>query len=169
VLDIGAGRGAILCEAAERVGTDGRVTGIDIAPGMVDETAAEIARRGLRHAEMRLMDAGALLDLAEATFDHVLCGFAVFFFEDLSGVLREVLRVLKPGGRLGFAFSRQPDPRWTWYEALLASSGALKDLPRSPGSGHIRAAGALASAMRHAGFYDVEEMVEVVYVLGTRP
>ncbi len=160
LLDIGAGRGAILFEAAERVGTRGRVTGIDIAPGMVDETSAEIARRGLRHAEIRLMDAEKRLDLPDATFDHVLCGFAVFFFENLSGVLREALRVLKPGGQIGFGFSRHIDPRWTWYAELLASSGALANLPRSPGGGQIRAAGALTSAMERAGFYAVEEVVE---------
>src|SRR5262245_60139208 len=47
VLDVATGRGAILFPAAERVGKSGRVIGIDLAPGMVDKTNAEIQQRGI--------------------------------------------------------------------------------------------------------------------------
>src|SRR5919198_5175881 len=46
ILDVGAGRGAILFPAAARVGTRGRVTGIDVAEVKVEETCAEIKRAG---------------------------------------------------------------------------------------------------------------------------
>jgi ubiquinone/menaquinone biosynthesis C-methylase UbiE len=49
VLDVAAGRGANLFPVAETVGPQGRVIGIDLAPGMVRETTGEIERRNLRH------------------------------------------------------------------------------------------------------------------------
>src|SRR5690348_6260576 len=53
VLDVAAGRGAVLFPAAERVGERGRVIGIDLTEAMVQHTAAELHQRGLQQAEMR--------------------------------------------------------------------------------------------------------------------
>src|SRR5262249_48963717 len=96
VLDVATGRGACLFPAAKRVGPAGRVAGIDLAEGMVAETAAQIERMHLAQAEVRRMDAEHL-DFPDVTFDVVLCGFALFFFADLAGTLGEFWRVLKPG------------------------------------------------------------------------
>ena len=56
VLDVGAGRGAILFPAAARVGARGQVIGIDVAAAMVKETTAAITRAGFPNATMRVMD-----------------------------------------------------------------------------------------------------------------
>jgi O-methyltransferase / aklanonic acid methyltransferase len=56
VLDVATGRGALLFAAAEKVGANGYVLGIDLAPNMISETGAEIKARGLQQAEVRLMD-----------------------------------------------------------------------------------------------------------------
>jgi ubiquinone/menaquinone biosynthesis C-methylase UbiE len=160
VVDLAAGRGAVLFPAAEHVGPTGGVDGIDIAPGMVEHTQAEIARRGLAHAHMRLLDAERLARLGEAAFEHVLCSFAIFWFPDPGMVLRQARQVLVAGGRIGCAFSRGTDPRWTWYEELLASYGALDGLPALPGRRSIREPGALVAALRSAGFEDIQELVE---------
>src|SRR5689334_15300942 len=56
-LDIASGRGALLFALADKVGN---VLGIDLAPTMVKETTAEIQRRSLKNADMRLMDGDAL-------------------------------------------------------------------------------------------------------------
>src|SRR5512140_3367880 len=60
VLDVAAGRGAVLFPAAQQVGTGGRVIGIDLSAEMVRETAAEIRNSGWQHVEMRQMDAEQL-------------------------------------------------------------------------------------------------------------
>ncbi len=78
VLDVACGRGAVLFAAAEAVGLSGSVIGIDLAPGMVDATRAEILQRELPQATVQVMDAEHL-QFPDATFDVLTCGFALFF------------------------------------------------------------------------------------------
>ena len=159
VLDVGTGRGAVLFPAAERVGPGGSVVGIDLAEGMVARTREEIERRGLTHVGVRQMDAERL-EFPDGAFDRVLCSFAVFFFPDLERVLGEMRRVLRPGGVVGFAFTRGVDERWRWYEELLGTYGALEGLPPAPGKRGIKNEGALVGCLSEAGFETAAELVE---------
>ena len=118
VLDIASGRGALLFPAAERVGSSGHVIGIDLAPGMVKETGAEIARRGLTQAEIRLADADEIT-FEENVFDFITCGFALHFL-DYERLLPRLLHFLKPGGCFAAIAPYVPThdmenfPRWKW-------------------------------------------------------
>ncbi len=96
VLDVAAGRGALLFAAADKVGMSGKVIGIDLAPGMAKETRGEIRRRGLSHVSMLLMDADRLAFRARS-FDFILCGFALHFL-DYPSVLPQIRALLKAGG-----------------------------------------------------------------------
>jgi O-methyltransferase / aklanonic acid methyltransferase len=117
VLDVAAGRGAILFPAAEVVGQQGRVTGIDLSEGMVNEMAEDIRRRGLQNIEVRQMDAESL-SFPDASFDYVLCGFALFFFPNLERTMAEFRRVLAPGGRFAVTTWGKDDERWSWLGGL---------------------------------------------------
>jgi SAM-dependent methyltransferase len=161
VLDVATGRGAVLFPAAERIGPTGQVIGIDLAEGMVAQTAGAIEKCGLSNTAVRQMDAEAL-GFAPASFDRLLCSFAVFFFPDLSRALSEMLRVLRPGGRIGFAFSRGTDAGWHWYEARLRELGAFDALPAQPGRMGIRREGELTAALAAIGFQGAQEFVEEV-------
>lgn len=97
VLDVASGRGACLHPALEAVGPTGFVTGIDLAPGMVDALGADLAARHIDNASVRVGDAEAL-DVPDASLDAVLAGFMIFFCPDPDRVLAEFARVLKPGG-----------------------------------------------------------------------
>jgi O-methyltransferase/aklanonic acid methyltransferase len=114
-LDIAAGRGAILFGLAEKVGESGHVLGIDLAPTMVEETTAEIQRRGLKQAEMRLMD-GDAIDFEANSFDVVTCGYALHFL-DFEHTLPKILHSLKSGGVFAAAIPSAPKddlPHWQW-------------------------------------------------------
>lgn len=96
ILDIACGRGALLFPLAEKVGENGHVLGIDLAPSMVSETTAEIEQRGLKQADILLKD-GDAIDFEANLFDMVTCGFALHFL-DYDQTLPKILKVLKPGG-----------------------------------------------------------------------
>lgn len=118
VLDVGCGRGAVLFAAAEQVGETGSVTGIDLAPGMIDRTVSDIRNRELTHVKAMVMDAQEP-DLPAADFDAVLASAVLFFLPDPLAGLRAWHRLLKPGGRLGVTSFGGNDPRWAGVEAVF--------------------------------------------------
>lgn len=110
VLDVATGPGALLLRAAEHVGPEGRVVGIDLAPAMLEAAQRDAATRGLS-VELRVMDAEAI-EFPDASFDRVLCGFGLMFFPHLEAALAEMRRVLKPDGRPRRSASSTTIRRW---------------------------------------------------------
>ena len=102
VLDIATGTGWVALAAAQHVGPTGRVLGVDLAPEMLERARQKVAVAGLTHVEFRAGDAECL-DVADQSFDVVLCASALFFLPDMLAALREWHRVLKPGGQVGFS------------------------------------------------------------------
>ncbi len=97
VLDVGCGTGALTLAAAERVGGGGHAVGLNPNPEML-----AVARRKPTAIEWRDGRAEAL-PFAAASFDAVVSQFAMTFFDDPVGALREMQRVLRPGGRIAVA------------------------------------------------------------------
>jgi ubiquinone/menaquinone biosynthesis C-methylase UbiE len=158
VLDLATGRGASLIPAADIVGS-GCVIGIDVAAAMLRETAADLARLNLRSAFLAQMDAQQLA-FQDASFDRLLCGFAVFLMSQPSSTLLEWRRVLRPGGRIGISVSAAGDARWRWYEQLLLAYQKIHRFPLSPGGEGLRNAEDVKAALAQAGFVDIELVVE---------
>ena len=108
VLDVGTGTGVVAFQAAKQVGVNGTVVGIDLSDGMLAVARGQAERAGLSaHIEFRKMDAEAL-QFAEGSFDGVLSLFALLHFPNPLGALQEMLRVLRPGGRLIVAVGSGP-------------------------------------------------------------
>ena len=120
VLDVATGRGAVLFAAAEKVGSDGKVVGIDLAEYMVRLTATDIVRQQVKNATILQMDAEHL-GFPDGSFDAVLCAYALFFFPHIEQALAEFSRVLRPGGKLGVSVPDAGDERWQWYWELLVA------------------------------------------------
>lgn len=99
VLDIGCGAGQTLLQLAERVGAEGQVIGVDVAPLLL-----EIAkRRTASLAQVRLIQADAqLLDLPAESTDAVFSRFGVMSFNDPVAAFANFRRILKPSGALAF-------------------------------------------------------------------
>jgi SAM-dependent methyltransferase len=98
VLDVACGTGIVARLAAEAVGPTGSVTGVDLAPDMID-VAKGVGVPDGAHVEWQVADA-ASLPLPDAAFDVVLCQMGLMFMEDRLGALSEMRRVLHPGGRI---------------------------------------------------------------------
>ena len=99
VLDLGSGAGFDCFLAAERVGPDGRVIGVDMTPEMLERARDNARKGGFANVEFRLGEIEAL-PIADATVDAVISNCVLNLSGDRPGVLAEVMRVLKPGGRI---------------------------------------------------------------------
>ena len=97
VLDVAAGAGDQTLDIAERVGPNGYVLATDLSPEILQFAAQQVAAAGHRHVETRVSD-GQELQIEDSRFDAVVCRLGLMFFGDPLQGLREMARVLKPGG-----------------------------------------------------------------------
>jgi len=99
VLDVCSGSGASAIPAAETVGPEGRVIGIDLADDLLKLARAKAKNRGLENLHF---EQGDLLDLGfgDSEFDDVVCVFGIFFVPDMPAAVRELWRLVKPHGKL---------------------------------------------------------------------
>lgn len=105
LLDVACGSGALSIPAARR---GAQVTGVDLAPAMIERLAARARAEGLDTVEARVMD-GTALGFADATFDVAVSLNGVSLFPDVGGGLAEMARVLQPGGWALVAAFGPPD------------------------------------------------------------
>jgi deazaflavin-dependent oxidoreductase (nitroreductase family) len=154
ILEIGPGTGPLLVRIAAAVGPTGRVVGLDLSRGMLNQAAGRARRAGLaERVELRQGDARAL-PFGDAAFDGAIATFTLDLFDtpDIPVVLAEIRRVLRPGGRLVVAsLSRSGTIAWPTrlYERLHDRfPSALDCRPIRPGL-----------AMQASGFVDGRSVV----------
>lgn len=99
VLDVCSGSGGSALPAAERVGPTGHVVAADLAGNLLALAEAKAQAQALRNIEFRVAD---MLDLGypDRSFDAVVCVFGIFFVPDIAGAVKELWRMVRPGGRL---------------------------------------------------------------------
>ena len=102
VLDLGCGAGTDSLVAAQMVGPEGRVTGIDMTPQMLAKARAAAAELGARNVVF--VDGEVeRLPFEDAAFDVVISNGVIDLIPDKDAVFGEIFRVLAPGGRLQIA------------------------------------------------------------------
>lgn len=105
VLDVATGSGNTAAALAPSVKS---VVAIDIAPSMLERTRELAARKGLTNLSTALMDVEAL-EFEDASFDVVTSRIAPHHFIDIAKAVREIARVLRPGGAFVVEDSVVPD------------------------------------------------------------
>lgn len=152
VLDVACGTGVLAREAASRVGPSGYVVGIDPSPGMIS-----VARQRAATIDWR-EGVAERLPFPDQSFDVVVSQFGLMFFTDSTNALREMLRVLVPGGQFAIAV-------WDAVESMPAyhSEATLLDRLAGPKAGAALRApfalgdlGTLAATFSAAGVASVD-------------
>jgi demethylmenaquinone methyltransferase / 2-methoxy-6-polyprenyl-1,4-benzoquinol methylase len=124
-LDVACGTGDLALELARRVGPSGEVVGVDFSSRML-----ELARRKAR--SIRFEECNALaLPFADGEFDAATVGFGARNFSSLERGLREMARVVRPGGRvvvLEITKPQRPPLSWffgLWFDGAVPALGRL--------------------------------------------
>jgi ubiquinone/menaquinone biosynthesis C-methylase UbiE len=156
VLDVCTGPGTLAVQAAR---TASRVVGVDFSRQMLDEAARRTAAAGLGNVEFVQADAQKL-PLPDAAFDAAFSMFGLIFFPDKNQGLREIHRVLRPGGKLAISswrpFGHVP-PIKAAFEILLE---LMPELPFGKSKAPLGEPEELQAELEGAGFGSVR--VELV-------
>ena len=100
VVDLGSGAGHDVFRAAELVGPEGRVIGIDFTPDMITAGLKNISKKGLTNVDFRMSDIENISVLPDNFADVIISNCVINLTMDKEAVFKEALRILKPGGRL---------------------------------------------------------------------
>ena len=156
VLDAACGTGVLAREVASRTGPTGVVAGLDPSPGML-----EVAKRLEPAVEWREGVAEAL-PFPDQSLDVVVSQFGLMFFQDRGQALREMLRVLVPGGRVAVGVWDSLDRN----SAYAAEVGLLERVAGRPAADALRAPFVLGNRhdlvamFRDAGVASVEVLTD---------
>jgi enediyne biosynthesis protein CalE5 len=135
VLELACGAGGLGLAAAERVGTGGEVVLSDVVPEMTAIAAARAEAHGVSNVRTRVLDLERI-DEPGASYDVVLCREGLMFAPEPDRALREIRRVLRPGGRAAIAVWG-PRERNPWLgivlDAVSEQLGAPVPPPGVPG------------------------------------
>jgi ubiquinone/menaquinone biosynthesis C-methylase UbiE len=153
VIDVACGTGMATLPAAAAVAPNGRVLAVDLSPRMV----ADVRRRasgGRGDIEFACRDAEDLGDIGP--FDAALCSLGLMYVPDPPAAVRELHRVLRPGGRVVVSvWGERRNCGWAQVFPIVAARVASEVCPMFFALG---APGALAATLTQAGFVDVDDI-----------
>lgn len=129
VLDVAAGTGEPGLSIASKL-KSGKVIITDLAEDMLAIARENAAKRGIRNIETRVCDV-CELPFADNTFDKISCRFGFMFFPDMLLAAKEMVRVLKPGGRIATSVWNVPEKNF-WVTAIMGTINKNMDLPAPP-------------------------------------
>ncbi len=166
VLDLCTGTGDLAIEARQASPGAARVLGVDFSGVMLELGNKKLSRRRLDRTIGLVRGDASVIPVADRSVDAVTIGFGIRNVEDRNAACREMLRVLKPGGRLAileFAMPTSPVFRWlylSYFRHILPRIGSWISGHESayaylPASVDAFEPGEFMDVLRRSGFVDV--------------
>lgn len=158
VLDVAAGTGEPGLTIATML-TSGKVYITDIAENMVEIAHENAIRRGIKNVETITAEVSEL-PFADNTFDAISCRYGFMFFPDMELAAKEMVRVLKPGGRIATSVWNVSEKNF-WVTAIMSSIQKNIELPAplpgAPGMFRCAAKGFMYDLFSNAGLKNIAE------------
>ena len=129
VLDVASGTGEPGLTIATML-NGGKVIITDLAEDMLEIARENATRRGIKNIETRACDV-CELPFADNTFDAISCRMGFMFFPDMLLAAKEMVRVLKPGGRIATSVWNVPEKIF-WVTVTMGTINKNTDLPAPP-------------------------------------
>lgn len=158
VLDIAAGAGEQSISAAKKVGASGYVLATDISSNILEFAKQMAQQAGVNNIETKVMD-GEDITLENETFDAIISRVGLIYFPDQQKALKEMLRVLKPGGKVAAIVYSTPENNkfFSLPVSIIRNRAKLPPpLPGQPGPFSLGAEGTIEKAFSQAGFINVQ-------------
>jgi ubiquinone/menaquinone biosynthesis C-methylase UbiE len=127
VLDAACGTGRATLDLAKAVGPGGKLDGLDLTEEMLGQARAKLEKAGLSDRVAFKQGNARSLPYPDATFDLLYNGymFDLIPMDGMLPILKEFLRVLKPGGKLVLVNMSKPGPKKTFYETVYEKGWAV--------------------------------------------
>ena len=130
ILDVGCGAGKQLKAFYDYLEGDAQITGGDISEELLNQ-AKELNTTLGNNLTITELDFNKSFDFEDGSFDLLSCCFAIYYAADIPFTIREMHRVLKPGGRL-FSTGPMPENKQLFYDVIREATGM--PIPPMPGS-----------------------------------
>lgn len=153
VIETSCGTGLVTFRASRQVEPDGEVFATDISGTMIEIAQAESEKQNIRNITFQRMDAEQL-DLEEGQFDAAICSLGLMYFPYPVEALKEMHRLLKPGGRVAVAvWGERKNCGWADIFPIVDKQVASEVCPMffQQGTGNT-----LELSLREAGFVDYQ-------------
>ncbi len=160
VLDVAAGAGEQSITTAKKVGETGYVLATDISSNILEFAQRMAKEEGLNNIETKVMD-GENLTVPDSSFDAVISRVGLIYFPDQQRALKEMLRVLKPGGKVAAIVYSTPEKNkfFSIPVSIIRNRAKLPlPLPGQPGPFSLGAEGVIENAFIQAGFINVKSV-----------
>jgi ubiquinone/menaquinone biosynthesis C-methylase UbiE len=158
VLDVAAGTGEPGLTIASHL-NGGKVISTDLAEGMLEVAQENAKKRGIKNFETIVSDVSEL-PFADNTFDAISCRFGFMFFPNMELAIKEMTRVLKPGGKIATAVWNIPEKNF-WVTATMGIIGKNIQIPPpppgAPGMFRCSKPGFMSNLFSQAGLKNISE------------